>query len=217
MSNNFITMATAAAVFTTTLWFRRMWAAADTTHGRYYALALLLISAMVILITTFRLVRQLIKPPNNTATPHGQPDGKPRQHYRIQYEHAARPQYVQKYSDPEPVADFSCPVWDVSETGMSLACSGLFSVGDNVQGEIIFHSGRSAPVNGVVIREDTQRTGLRLHCTIDPKLLMAEQREQIIQTKASGPRPVVSESVLGDTAPSLPSHTPKGLCRLKRS
>ena len=100
---------------------------------------------------------------------------------------------------------------------MSLECTGIFAEGESVQGEIIFNSGRTAPVNGIVIREEAQRTCLRLHCTIGPPLLMAEQRELIVQTKASGPRPAVSETLLGDTVRSLPSHRPKGLCRLKRS
>ena len=217
MRNNLITMAIAATVFIATLWGRRLWAGAETAHGRYYSLALLMISLIVTLITVFRFIQQLINQPVQTTSAQSQTVDRPRQHYRIHFEHSPRPRYVQKSEGSEPVAEFACPVWDVSETGMSLACTGIFAEGESVQGEIIFHSGRTAPVNGIVIREEAQRTCLRLHCTIDPSLLMAEQRELIVQTKASGPRPAVSETLLGDTVRSLPSHRPKGLCRLKRS
>jgi hypothetical protein len=217
MKSNLITMAIAVAVLMVALWARRLWAGAETAHGRYYLMALVAISSIVALITILRLIRQLIKQPARPPRDPGQSADRPRQHYRIQFEHPPRPRYVQKSDGPEPVAEFTCPVRDVSETGMSLDCAGIFAKGETVQGEIIFSSGRTAPVNGIVIREDAQRTCLRLHCTIDPTLLMAEQREQIIQTKDSGPQPAVSDSVLGDAVRPLPSHRPKGLCRLKRS
>ncbi len=210
-------MAVAVTVFMLTQWARRIGAGVESAHGRYYLMALAVISAIVALITVFRLIRQMIKPPARPARDHGQSADRPRQHYRIQFEHPPRPRYVQKSDGPEPITEFACPVWDVSETGISLDCTGIFAEGETVQGEIIFRSGRTAPVNGIVIREDAQHTCLRLHCSIDPTLLMAEQREQIIHTKASGPQPVVSDSVLGDTVRDLPSHRPKGLCRLKRS
>ena len=140
-----------------------------------------------------------------------------RQYYRLQFDQSdQRPTFVQRVDDHYPATAFTCPVGDISETGISLSCTGVYASGKTVVGEIIFSSGRTAPVNGMVIREMADRTCLRLHCTINPPLLMAEQREQIAMLKGKGPLPAVSKTALGTATKSLPSHSPKGICRLKR-
>lgn len=216
MKSNLITLLVSAAVLVLTLWARQTWPAAESAHGRYYMAAILAISAIVALIAAVRLFRHQGTRSVVAAKTNGKTAVQQRQNYRIRFETSPRPRFVQKIDDRQRVASFSCPVCDLSETGISLDCTGIYAEGQTVQGEIIFDSGRTAPVNGLVIREEPQRTCLRLHCTIDPPLLMAEQREQIIQQKASGPLPAVSETMRDTTAKSLPSHSPKGICRLKR-
>lgn len=215
MKNNIITLLASAAVFLATLWARETWPADYSANWRYYVAVVLMISAIVCLITALRLIGlQRTRSPATAAVDDHPPD-LPRQHFRLRFDQSP-PQFVQKIDDHQPAVAFSCPVCDVSETGISLYCTGIYAKGQAVQGDIIFHSGRTVPINGMVIRNEPQRTCLRLHCTIDPPLLMAEQREQIANSKNDGPRPVVVESLLDTTAKSLPSHSPKGICRLKR-
>ncbi len=216
MKNNLIALLASATVFMATLWARQTWSLDASAHGRYYMTAVLTISAAVTLITALRLIGLYRTQSINAVTTGGHPPVRPRQHYRLQFDRSPRPRFVQKADVHQPAAAFSCAVCDVSETGISLDCTGVFAEGQAVCGDLIFCSGRTAPVNGTVVRNEAHRTCLRLHCTIDPPLLMAEQREQIVSDKGNDPRPVVSDSLLNTTARSLPSHSPKGICRIKR-
>lgn len=215
MTFNQIALLISSTVFTIALYAWQTGFAELSVHGRYYVTAVLMISGMLALITLFRLMVPFRRRPQPGGNAGRQPPDRPRQHYRIQFNASSFPRFNQKRSDHLPSAAFSCPVCDISETGIGLVCRGIYAIGQTVQGEIIFESGRTAPINGTVIREDAGRTGLRLHCMIDPPLLMAEQREQIVMQKAKGPQPAVSKTMLDNTAESLPSHTPKGICRLK--
>ncbi len=216
MKFNLITLVGCSAVFLAALGARQTLFAGVSAHNRYYVTAILAISGILMVITLFRFIRpsrqRLI-----SGKAHGEKnsDG-PRQHYRMQFDHPPHPLFVQKISARQPGPGFTCTVRDVSETGIGLGCTGVYAHGETVQGEIIFDSGRTAPINGVVVRETPDQTSLRLHCTIDPPLLMAEQREQIRQEKDAGPRPAVSRTVLEKSAGGLPSHSPKGVCRIKR-
>jgi hypothetical protein len=216
IKKNLISLLISAGIFMAAWWYRQEWPLAASAHGRYYVSAVLMISAVVALITACRLVGMQRRRSATTTRVQAPAQERPRQHYRLQFDQTSRPQFVQKVDDPDSAAGFSCPVRDISETGISLDCTGVYAVDQTIQGQIIFQSGRTAPINGTVVRIDPQRTCLHLHCTIDPPLLMAEQREQISHNKANGPRPVVSESILDTGTGSLPSHSPKGICRLKR-
>lgn len=216
MKENRITLAISSAVFVAALWVRLTLFAGASAHGRYYVSAVLGISGALTVIILFRLIRS--QPIRSSPDPASgeTPSEKNRQHYRIRFDRPPQPVFVQKTDDRKPDPAFTCPVLDISETGIGLACTGVYACGQTVQGELIFCSGRTAPVNGIVIREEADRISLRLHCTIDPPLLMAEQREQIISQKATGPPPPVSRTILEKTAGALPSHAPKGICRLKK-
>ncbi|MBC2712678.1 MAG: PilZ domain-containing protein [Desulfosarcina sp.] len=216
MKTNFITLLISLAVFMATLCARQTFFTGSSAHGRYYVAAILMISGILTAIALFRLIRLHRNRPMSADSSDRKISGRPRQHYRIRFDKSPWPIFVEKTADHQPTPEFTCQVLDISETGISLGCTGVYAHGQTVQGEIIFDSGRTAPVNGMVVREEADRTCLRLHCTIDPPLLLAEQREQIIMEKADGPRPAVSKTVLGTTAGSLPSHHPKGICRLKR-
>ena len=213
---NLITLLISSIILMAAVWARQAIDVGDSTHGRYYVTAILMISSIIAAITGLRCLRLLHRRP----MPAGDADEKAferrRQHYRVQFDESSHPLFVQMTDGRHSVTQFTCPVHDVSETGISLRCKGVYVRGQTVQGEIIFVSGRTAPVNGVVMREESNRTCLRLHCTIDPPLLMAEQREQIAQEKGNRARPAVSRALLDSTAGSLPSHSPKGICRLKK-
>jgi len=217
MKSTLITLIVSTIIFLTMLWIRQSsWAADLSAHGRYYLVSLLAISGIVPLIAFIRLVRRPCSGTKARPRKNGQTKPQQRDHFRLQFDESAQPRFVQKSAEPARAPEFFCPVKDVSETGISLLCSGIFSKGETVRGEILFPSGRTAPINGVVLRVNAGRTSLRLHCTIDPPLLMAEQRELIVREKEQGPQPAVSDALLDSPARSLPSHTPKGICRLKR-
>lgn len=216
MKINFITLLISSTVLIAALWARQTLLAGSLAHARYYLTTILMISGILTVISLYRLIQLHRCRPMSTDNADQETSERNRQHYRMQFDESPRPIFIQKTDDRLPAAAFTCPVWDISETGISLGCTGVFAQGQTVQGEIIFDSGRTAPINGIVIRKEADRTCLRLHCTIPPPLLMAEQREQIIMEKANGPRPAVSKTVLDTTAESLPSHSPKGICRLKQ-
>ncbi len=217
MKANRKTLIFSLAVFMGALWAWQTIYPDTSAYGRYYIMAILMISGTLALVTLFRMIRPQCNRSISPETFGQKASQQARKHYRIRFDRLPHPFFVQKTDDRQPCPSFTCPIRDISENGISLSCTGVFANGQPVQGEIIFNSGRTAPVNGVVIREETDRTCLRLHCSIDPPLLMAEQREQISIEKASGPRPAVSKSVLNKTGGSLPSHAPKGICRIKRT
>lgn len=216
MKTNFITLLISSAVLMAALWSRQTFFADSSAHGRYYVTAILMISGILTVIALFRLIRLQHNPMMSADSAGRENSNQHRQHFRIRFEAPPGPIFVQKTDDRQSAPEITCPVCDISETGISIGCTGVYANGQTVQGEVIFDSGRTTPVNGIVIREEADRTCLSLHCTIDPPLLMAEQREQILMEKANGPPPAVSKTVLDTTAGSLPSHSPKGICRLKR-
>jgi hypothetical protein len=212
---NLITLIISSVTLMATIWARQALVVDASTHGHYYVTAMLMISSIITAITLLRWLL-LRRRPISAGGADQEASDRHRQHYRLQFDRSPRPLFVQRTDERHPITTFTCPVRDISETGISLECNRAYVHGQSVQGEIIFGSGRTAPVNGVVVREETDRTCLRLHCTIDPPLLMAEQREQIALEKGNRPRPGVGNTLLDTTAESLPSHSPKGICRLKR-
>ncbi|BBO87347.1 PilZ domain-containing protein [Desulfosarcina ovata] len=217
MKTNLITLILSSAVAVAVLVARESSFLTTSVHGRYYFAAIMLISVILALITLSRLIRSLWRRPgeavNGTKAAHIK---EKRSEYRIQFDHPPHPVFIENSGGPQSAPAFTCPVLDVSETGVSLGYVGVYSPGQTVQGEIIFASGRSTPINGVVARQTNRKTVLRLHCTIAPPLLMAEQRERIAFQKDDGPRPAVSPSLKDNLDVRLPSHQPKGVCRLKR-
>lgn len=216
MKSNRITLIISSAILMAALWARQSMHAGLSTYTRYYVTAILMISFIICVITLSRFFRLRRQQSMSADNPDRNVSERPRQHFRINFEQPPHPLFVERTDERHSVTAFSCPVHDVSETGISLACKGVYDHGQTVQGEIIFDSGRTAPINGIVIRKAPNLACLRLHCTIDPSLLMAEQRDQIALEKGNRPRPMVSKTVLDNTAGSLPSHAPKGICRIKR-
>lgn len=216
MKFNLITLVGSTVIFLAARWAQQTLITGSSVHGRYYVTTLLLVSGILMVITLFRLIRPSSKRLNAEKFSGEKTSDQPRQHYRMQFAHQPHPLFVEQINDRQAGPAFTCAVRNISETGIGLDCAGVYSQGQTVQGEIIFASGRMAPINGVVVRETPDLTSLHLHCTLDPPLLMAEQREQIIQKKAAGPRPAVSRTVLEKRTDGLPSHSPKGVCRIKR-
>ena len=189
---------------------------ATLAHYRYYTVSGILIGSILAVIALLRMVHARRKPVSMPATEHGKTIDNRRSEYRLVFDAPPRPAFLQKSDGPDSVPIFTCPVWDVSETAISLDCSGVYVSGQTIQGEIIFDSGCTAPINGVVRRTNGKRTVLQLHCSIDPTLIMAEQRERIASKKDTGPKPAVGVTYDDEVGRSLPSHQPKGSCRLKR-
>ena len=216
MKVNLITLLISSVTLLAAVWVRRTFLVGASMHGRYYVAAILMISSMLIVITLFRWLRHRRQRSMPADVADREASDRHRNHYRLQFDESPHPIFVQRTDDRHPATAFTCQVRDISETGISLGCKGVYAIGQTIQGEVIFASGRTAPVNGVVLREETDYTCLRLHCTIDPSLMMAEQREQIARKRGNSPRPAVSKTVLDKTIGSLPSHSPKGICRLKR-
>jgi hypothetical protein len=213
---NLITLFISSLVLMAAAWVRQASLFGASPYGRYYLTAIQIIGCAMAAITLFRWLRFRHHRPISADDAGQDAPERQRQHYRIQFDESSTPFFVQKTDGPHAVTQFTCPVRDISETGVSLVCTGVYAHGQTVQGEVIFGSGRTAPVNGMVIREENDLTCLRLHCTIDPPLLMAEQREQIANDKGNSPRPGVRNNLMDTTTGSLPSHSPKGICRRTR-
>lgn len=215
MKSNLTTLALSLAVLVTTLLSSPALLANPSAYTRYYITAAITISGMLTAITVLRLLMMVTRRPPSPRPPSKTSPDQRRAYYRLTFGQSPEPLFVQTDDEDLPAgsAAFTCPVKDISETGLSLRCTDVYATGQTVSGKIIFTSGRTAPVNGRVIQEEADRTRLELHCTIDPSLLMAEQRELIESTKNTGPRPAVSRSALEDPDASLPSHRPKGICR----
>jgi hypothetical protein len=216
MKNSFITFIASSAVCVAMLLASRTMTVDPAAHTRYYLTSVVMISGILSVITLLRLIRSFV---NKNASPEPfqrHRSEQRRQSYRLTFESSDRPRFVQSADGDLPAGSFTCPVLDISETGISLGCTGVYATGQTVRGEIIFSSFRRIVVNGVVVREDEDRTSLKLHSAIDPPLLMAEQRQQITMNKGATARPAVSEDVLEKPSASLPSQRPnKGICRLK--
>ncbi len=215
MKSNLLTMFISMAILVITILSSRSLLADPTPYTRYYISSAITISGLVIVITLLRLFLMLKRRPSSPPKSSTDSSVQRRENYRLSWERHTSPLFVQAIDENSPAEAFTCPVADLSETGLGLRCSGVYATGQSVHGEIIFTSGRSALVNGRVIREEPDLTSLTLHCTIDPSIFMAEQRELVDSQKNTGPRPAVSQSVLEATQTSLPSHRPKGICRLK--
>ena len=193
----------------------RLFHGAASPQGRYYLTVVITIGISMALITLLRLIRRFMgQPPPPVRDSDVNPDNR-RQHYRIMFDRSTRPVFLQKLKDSQSAPAFTCPVSDVSETGIRLICSDVYRKGQIVNGEIIFSSGRTAPINGVVTWQSAGSTCIDLHCTIPPAVVMAEQREQIMATKAKGPRPPGDPAAAQNAPARLPSHQPKGICRSK--
>jgi hypothetical protein len=214
MKTNLITLAISLTVLVVTLLASRG-ITTPSAHSRYYITAVVMISGLLAAITLLRLLLSVRHRPSSAGPAPREISNQRREHYRLTFEQSTAPLFVQTNDEGLPADAVTCPVRDISETGLTLRCSGVYPTGQTVHGEIIFASGRTAEVNGTVIREEMDRTSLKLHCTIDPALLMTEQRELIESQKSAGPRPAVSHSTLEESAVSLPSHRPKGVCHIK--
>lgn len=216
MKTNTITLMISLVILLGALRVLRVFDAGAYAHGRYYATAVLMICAILIFIALMRLIGFAGSRSMAPRQAGRYISNHPRQHYRLRFDEAPPPQFIQISDDCQSAAAFTCPVCDVSETGVGLVCTGVYRKGQVVKGELIFDSGRTVEVDGIVVREATDRTALRLRHNLDPALLMAEQRERIVKKKANGPQPAVNKPALGSTTGTLPSHSIKGICRLKR-
>lgn len=215
MKSNLIIMVISAVTWVTSLWFLANGLSGASGHTRYYVWAVFMISGILILVTSMRQLLRFLRPPASSPKHERQASAGDRQHFRLSFDGDTGTFFVQKSDADPPAVIFTCPVKNVSETGLGLACRGVFELGETVRGEILFSSGRTAPINGVVVRVDEELTGLLLHCSIEPTLLMAEQRAQILSEKGDDGRPPGRTSTVEVSSGSLPSHRPKGICRLK--
>ena len=217
MNANRITLICSIFLFSFTLWAKLILPDTLSAHDRYYLTAILTISGLLIVITFFRMIRPSATMSGIKKMGISTGDTQKRSFYRIRFEPDEQPLFVQRRDSSKMESDITFPVGNISETGIGLVCSDVYPIGETVMGEVIFQDGATAAVNGVVIRQSVDLTVLRLHCTIDPFLLMKVQREQIEKRKKIGPRPAVDQTLLDQSGNSLPSHTPKGVCRMKRS
>ncbi len=212
----FIVLAVSSVLMAVFLYLWLTFQVGTSGYGRYYLSAALSISVALVVIFLIRMGRHRIEEDGHSKSVKKRTVTGVREHYRLQYDTAQRPIFIRK-TDPERVeVEFACPVIDISETGICLDVAGVYTPGTTICGEIIFNSGRSAPINGVVVREAMDRTSVKLHCTISPPLLMAEQRDLIASRKDDGPRPAVNRQLLKTGGTRLPSHTPKGICLNRR-
>ncbi len=217
MNANRITLICSIFLFSFTLWAKLILPGTLSAHDRYYLTAILTISGLLIVITLFRMIRptgiSVGRKERKTSSGHEQK----RSFYRIRFEPDEQPLFVQRHDPAHTASDVTVPVSDISETGIGLVCSDGYRLGETVMGEVMFQDGATAAVNGIVIRQSEGLTVLQLHCTIDPALIMKVQRHQIEKRKKIGPRPPVDQTLLDQNGNSLPSHRPKGVCRMKRS
>lgn len=203
-------------IFMTALLARWYVFADASPHGRYYIASIVGISGWMAVITLLRLLQKR----KDDAVPGRSANDKKvrqrRENYRIPFDRSNRATFIERSENQRLAPTFTCAVINVSESGVGLDCTGVYRKGQTVLGEIIFDSGKTAPINGAVIREESGGTFISLHRTISASLLMEEQREQIQSRKAKGPLPKVETTALDGGGKTLPSHRSKGVCRVKR-
>jgi hypothetical protein len=216
MKVNLLTLLISLLALTATLLSRRFLLDASSPHGRYYAAAIVVTSGLLAVITTIRMIRMVRNRPTAPQQSDAEGAERPRQFYRIQYDRSARPLFVVQSGPGPDVSDFSCPVENLSEMGLGLACTAPFVIGQAIEGSIIFNTGQTAAVGGIVVRQTATGTFLQLRQPMDASLLMAEQRNQVVTQRADGPRPAVSSTVLDARPAALPSQQIKGVRRARR-
>lgn len=216
MKTNLITMAFSSLLLGIVLLSSRRLLSDGSAHTRYYITAATLISTALLVITIVRFLLMTIRRPSSMAKEMASRSAQRREYFRLTYDEPPQPLFVQTDGECPPDQAFTCPVKDLSEIGLALCCAGVYDVGQTVIGEVIFSSGRKVQVNGEVIRQDSNITSLALHCSIDPTVFMAEQREMIQEKKNVGPKPAVSQSLFDNPSASLPSYSPKGVCLKKK-
>ncbi len=216
MKVNLLTLLISLLALTATLLSRRFFLDASSPHGRYYAAAIVVTCGLLAVITTIRTIRLVRNRPTAPQQSDAEGTERPRQFYRIQYDPSARPLFVVQSGPGPTISDFSCPVENLSEMGLGLACTDPFVIGQAIAGRIIFNTGQTAAVGGIVVRQTATGTFLQLGQPMDASLLMAEQRNQVAMQRADGPRPAVSSTVLDARPAALPSQQIKGVRRARR-
>jgi hypothetical protein len=215
MKTNLITLAISLATLVVTLFSAQGLLANPSAYTRYYITAVIGISGTLASICALRLLMMTIhRPTLSSRMVVTYPDQR-RADYRLTFDQPPHPLFVESDAAHLPSDAYTCAVKDISQTGLSLLCTGVYATGQTVHGEVIFASGRTAQINGCVVREESGQTCLTLHCSIEPSVFMAEQRERIESEKSLGPRPAVSKGALEKPSTSLPSYRPKGICRIK--
>ena len=215
MKTTLITLAVSLAALVITLFSAQALLVDPSPYTYYYITAVIVISGVLAVISVLRLLLMMTRRPASTSIGVKDHLDQRRASYRLSFASPPHPLFVETKAEQLPPDAFACPVKDISETGLSLLCTGVYATGQTVHGEVIFASGRTVQINGRVVRHESDQTCLTLHCTIDPSVFMAEQRERIESQKSKGPRPAVSQSALEEPGTSLPSHRPKGICRIK--
>ena len=216
MKTILITLAVSLATLVGTLVLSKGALSDLSPYTRYYVTAAIAISGSVAVVGIMKLLMMAKRrTPSSTRMGNTTHRDQRRESYRIGFDPSAPALFVEAKGEPLSLDAFSCPVKDLSETGLSLFCTGVYATGQTVHGEVIFYSGRTVQIHGSVIREEMDQTCLTLHCTIDPSIFMTEQRERIELEKSIGPRPAVSQGALEESSTTLPSHRPKGICRKK--
>jgi hypothetical protein len=204
-------------IFLVALWFRWTLFADVSSHGRYYFASIIGISGFTSVITLLRFIKERHPAAEQSTPASHEKAAQKRRNYRVSFDRSNRPVFVQKADASGIDPAFTCKVIDISETGLGLDCTGVYEKGQTILGDVILENGKTAPINGEVLRENSNGTFIRLHCTIPPSLVMEAQRSQIQSEKEMGPLPAAVGSPVGTPNSSLPSHRPKGLCRLKNT
>jgi hypothetical protein len=216
VNNNWVALIISTLIFIVAIWLRWTMFIDVSFHGRYYFAAIIGISGFTAVITFLRLIKGRCLDTAQLPPVIHKKKQQPRRNYRVVFDRSNGPVFIQRTDDSGLAPAITCRAIDVSETGLGLDCTGVYQKGQTIMGEIIFKNGNTAPINGEVLRENSKGTFIRLHCTISPSLIMEAQRSQIQSEKAMGPFPAIGESLLDFGNKELPSHRPKGLCRLKK-
>lgn len=216
MKTNLITMAFSSLLLGIVILSSRRLLSDGSAHTRYYITAAALISAALLTVTIVRFLLIVFHRPSALNNETARKNVQRREYFRLTYDNPPQPLFVQTDGESPPDQLFTCHVRDLSEIGLALCCSGVYDTGQTVIGEVIFSSGRKAQINGEVIRQDSNITSLALHCSIEPTVFMAEQRDMISEKKNVGPKPAVSQSLFDKPSASLPSYSPKGVCLKKK-
>ena len=135
VKTNLITLVISTAIFAVTLLFSLEMFSAASANMRYYIAAVLMISGSLAVISLLRLLLTVHRRPPTAGPELQNRSNQRREHYRLTFEPPTVPLFVQTTGDGLPAGAFSCSVRDISETGLTLNCTGVYTSGQTVQGE----------------------------------------------------------------------------------
>ncbi len=182
--------------------------------GNYYYISFMVIAGTLFVIYCSKLIGHELKARRSKPLlPVKNQVVNKREYYRIQYPSGRGPELVIDADDATSHKSLTFNVTDISESSLSFI-GGFFNPKDTIIGEVRFRNGNKSKFAGTVVRKESDRTCIDLHCYIPATMLMQEQRHMLMREKQdNGPLPPVSKGLKRLTKRKLASLSAKGICK----